>query len=77
MGSEKICVPKLSLSLWLPPKNKIEFTDIFNIVEETLNSYNPTKPLNIDDVIETDKIARTHALKFINKVKLNDWNKHY
>ena len=50
-------------------KNKIEFTDIFNIVEETLNFYNPTKPQNIDDVIEIDKIARKHALKFIDKVK--------
>ena len=48
--------------------NKIEFTEIFNIVEETLNFYNPEKPQNIDDVIETDKIARKHALKFINKV---------
>ena len=50
-------------------KNKIEFTDIFNIVEKTLNFYNPAKPQNIDDVIETDKIARKHALKFIDKVK--------
>ena len=50
-------------------KNKIEFTDIFNIVEKTLNFYNPEKPQNIDDVIETDKIARKHALKFIDKVK--------
>ena len=50
-------------------KNKIGFTDIFNIVEETLNFYNPTKPQNLDDVIEIDKIARKHALKFIDKVK--------
>ena len=50
-------------------KNKIKFTDIFNIVEDTLNFYNPFKPQNIDDVIETDKIARKHALKFIDKVK--------
>ena len=50
-------------------KNKIQFTDIFNIVEETLNFYNPVKPQNIDDVIETDKIARKYALKIINKVK--------
>ena len=50
-------------------KNKIQFTDIFNIVEDTLNFYNPVKPQNIDDVIETDKIARKYALKFIDKVK--------
>ena len=50
-------------------KNKIQFTDIFNIVEDTLNFYNPVKPQNIDDVIETDKIARKHALKIIDKVK--------
>ena len=50
-------------------KNKIQFTEIFNIVEDTLNFYNPAKPQNIDDVIETDKIARKHALKIIDKVK--------
>ena len=50
-------------------KNEINFTDIFIIVKETLNFYNPTKPQNIDDVIEIDKIARKHALKFIDKVK--------
>ena len=50
-------------------KNKIKFTDIYFIVEKTLNLYNPTKPQNIDDVIEIDKISRFHALKFINKVK--------
>ena len=50
-------------------KNKIQFTDIFNIVEDTLNFYNPVKPQNIDDVIETDKIARKYALKIIDKVK--------
>ena len=50
-------------------KNKIQFTDIFNIVEDTLNFYNPAKPQNIDDVIETDKIARKYALKIIDKVK--------
>ena len=49
-------------------KNKIQFTEIFNIVEDTLNFYNPAKPQNIDDVIEIDKIARKHALKFIDKV---------
>ncbi len=49
-------------------KNKIRYTDIFNIVDETLNFYNPTKPQNLDDVIEIDKIARKHALKFTNKV---------
>ena len=50
-------------------KNKIQFTDIFNIVEDTLNFYNPVKPQSIDDVIETDKIARKYALKIIDKVK--------
>ena len=50
-------------------KNKINFTDIFNIVEETLNFYNPNKPQNIDDVIDIDKIARFNALKFIDRLK--------
>ena len=50
-------------------KNQINFTDIFNIVEETLNFYNPNKPQNIDDVIDIDKIARFNALKFIDRLK--------
>ena len=50
-------------------KHKINFTDIFNVVDRTLNFYNPKKPQNIDDVIEIDKIARFNALKFIDRIK--------
>ena len=50
-------------------KHKIKFTDIFNIIDETLNFYNPKKPKNIDDVIEIDKVARFNAFKFINRIK--------
>ena len=50
-------------------KNKIKFTDIFFIVEKTLNFYNPIKPQNIDDVIEIDKISRMHTLKFIDRLQ--------
>ena len=50
-------------------KHKIKFTDIFNIIDETLNFYNPKKPKNIDDVIEIDKVARLNAFKFIDRIK--------
>ncbi len=48
-------------------KNKIKFTDIYNIVYETLNRYNPSIPNNIEDVIEFDKISRLNALKLIDR----------
>lgn len=48
-------------------KNKIKFTDIYNIVYETLNCYNPSVPNNIEDVIEFDKISRLNALKLIDR----------
>ena len=47
--------------------NKIKFTDIFNIICEVLNVYNPPKPCNIDDVIEIDKCARFKALDYIKR----------
>ena len=49
--------------------NKINFTDIINVIDETLNFYNPKTPQNVDDVIEIDKIARFNALKFIDRIK--------
>ncbi len=48
-------------------KNKIKFTDIYNIVYETLNSYNPPIPNNIEDVMEIDKISRIKTLKHIKR----------
>ena len=45
--------------------NKIRFTEIYNIILEVLNVYNPSKPLNIDDVIEIDKLARLKSLDYI------------
>ena len=47
--------------------NKIKFTDIFNVIIDTLNDYNPKKPSNIDDVLEIDKVARFKALDFIKR----------
>ena len=35
---------------------------------EVLNSYNPSKPSNIDDVIEIDKLARIKSLDFIKRL---------
>ena len=49
-------------------KNQIKFTDIFNIVYETLNFYSPFLPKNIEDVIEIDKIARNHSLEIIKRL---------
>ncbi len=48
-------------------KNKIKFTDIYNIVYETLNICKPSIPKNLDDIIEIDNIARTNALNIIKR----------
>jgi len=48
-------------------KNKIKFTDIYNIVYETLNVCKPSIPKNIDDIIEIDNIARMNASNFIKR----------
>ena len=48
-------------------KNKIKFLDIYKVVYETLNIYNPTIPKNIDDVIEIDKISRINAFNLIKR----------
>ncbi len=48
-------------------KNKVKFTDIYNIVYETLNVCKPSIPKNIDDIIEIDNIARMNALNLIKR----------
>ncbi len=48
-------------------KNKVKFTDIYNIVYETLNVCKPSIPKNIDDIIEIDNIARINALNLIKR----------
>ena len=48
-------------------KNMVKFTDIYNIVYETLNIFNPSVPKNIDDIIEIDKIARMKSLDLVHK----------
>ena len=48
-------------------KNKVKFTDIYNIVYETLNVCKPSIPKNIDDIIEIDNIARMNALNIIKR----------
>ncbi len=48
-------------------KNKVKFTDIYNIVYETLNFCNPSVPQNIDDIIEIDKLSRMNALNLIKR----------
>ena len=49
-------------------ENKIKFTEIYNVIFEILNVYNPTKPSNIDDVIEIDKLARYKSLNYIKRL---------
>lgn len=49
-------------------KGKINFTDIHYVIEKTLNNYSPTKPENIDDVIEIDKITRIKTLNIIKEI---------
>ena len=48
-------------------KNKVKFTDIYNIVYETLNIFNPSVPKNIDDIIEIDKIPRMKSSDLVHK----------
>ena len=48
-------------------KNKVKFTDIYNIVYETLNVCKPSITKNIDDIIEIDNIARMNALNLIKR----------
>ncbi len=48
-------------------KNKIKFTDIFFVISEMLNIYNPSKPNNIGDVIEIDKLTRLKTIEFIKR----------
>ena len=48
-------------------KNKIKFTDIFFVISEMLNIYNPSKPNNIGDVIEIDKLTRIKTIEFIKR----------
>ena len=48
-------------------KNKIKFTDIFFTISEMLNIYNPSKPNNIGDVIEIDKLTRIKTIEFIKR----------
>ena len=47
--------------------NKVRFTDIYNIVYETLNICNPSVPQNVGDIIEIDKTARMNALKLVQR----------
>ena len=48
-------------------KNKVKFTDIYNIVYETLNVCKISIPQNIDDVIEIDRMARMVSLDLVNR----------
>ena len=48
-------------------KNKVEFTDIYNIVYETLNVCKTSIPQNIDDIIEIDRMARMVSLDLVNR----------
>ena len=48
--------------------NQIKFNDIYKIIIEMLNLYNPKKPSNIDDVIEIDTLTRIKTLSYIKRL---------
>ena len=48
---------------------KIKFTDIYYVIEKTLNNYIPSKPDKIDDVIDVDTIARIKSLEIIKEIQ--------
>ena len=48
--------------------NQIKFTDIYKIIIEILNIYNPKIPSNIDDVIEIDVLTRHKTLNYIKRL---------
>ena len=48
--------------------NQIKFTDIYKIITEMLNIYNPKVPSNIDDVIEIDVLTRHKTLNYIKRL---------
>ena len=50
-------------------KGKIKFTDIYYVIEKTLNIYSPSKPDKIDDVIDVDTIARIKSLEIIKEMQ--------
>ena len=50
-------------------KGKIKFTDIYYVIEKTLNNYSPSKPDKIDDVIDVDTIARIKSLEIIKEMQ--------
>lgn len=48
-------------------ENKIKFTDIQNNIEKILNIHKPTYNLNLEDIIEADKEARSMVEKLVKK----------
>ena len=48
-------------------ESKIRFTDIYNVVYETLNLCNQSDPKNIEDIIEIDKMARINTLNLVKR----------
>ena len=48
--------------------NRIRFTDIYNVISEMLNSYSPSNPSSIDDVIAIDTVARFKTLNYIKRI---------
>ncbi|MGN0711976.1 MAG: 1-deoxy-D-xylulose-5-phosphate reductoisomerase [Anaerovoracaceae bacterium] len=48
-------------------EKRIKFTDIQNNIEKILNIHKPTYNLNLEDIIEADKEARSMAEKLVKK----------
>ena len=48
---------------------KIRFNDIFKVIQRVLDKFSPSAPINIDDVIEIDRISRIKSLAFIKELQ--------
>ncbi len=46
-------------------KGRIRWVDIASVVGETLSAFNPIEPMNLDDVLASDAMARTRASEII------------
>ena len=48
---------------------KIRFNDIYKVIQRVLDKFSPSAPINIDDVIEIDRISRIKSLAFIKELQ--------
>ena len=46
-------------------KGNIRWVDIASVVGETLSAFNPIEPTSLDDILESDSLARVRAAEII------------